>query len=187
MKKNDPFKLSDAAKYFVSDDTAAVVCNNSAAILEESSPAQKIEFVWEIIDSNPGFQFPDYRGEKMTIQDCWRAYEKRSVQNAIRSILHKMNISVIELEENYEKTKFCDADLLEPCTEIEKKVRSQAICRKRRRHVPSDSQRKKRCLVSELLRTDEDRKVICYCMACLDRIKRGGKTAIHLLELIFPD
>ena len=32
------------------EDTAVVICNNCAAIMEESSRASKIDFVWEIID-----------------------------------------------------------------------------------------------------------------------------------------
>lgn len=61
------------------EDSAVVICNNCAAIMEESSAVQDIAFVWNIIDRDPEFQFPDYHGERMTIQDCWRAYEKRSV------------------------------------------------------------------------------------------------------------
>ena len=103
-------------------DQAIVVCNNCAAIMEESSPIRDIEFAWEIIDRDEAFPFPDYHGERMTIQDCLRAYEKRNVQNAIRSLLRKMNINVVELENNFEKADFCGPDLLEPCTEAEQKL-----------------------------------------------------------------
>lgn len=54
-------------------DTALVVCNNCANIIAESGDPGSIEFVWEIIDNDPDFPFPDYHGEKMTIQDCWLA------------------------------------------------------------------------------------------------------------------
>ena len=53
------------------EDTAVVICSNCAAILEESSMIKNIEFVWEIIDKDIEFPFPDYHGERMTIQDCW--------------------------------------------------------------------------------------------------------------------
>ena len=93
-------------KKLTADDTAIVVCNNCAAIIEENTDAA-IDFLWQIIDRDPDFPFPDYHGEEMTIQDCWIAFEKRDVQNAVRSLLRKMNIRIVELEENYEKTKFC--------------------------------------------------------------------------------
>ena len=51
----------------------------------------------------------------MTIQDCWLAVEKRHVQDAIRSLMRKMNIDVVELAENHEKTRFCGMNLVAPC------------------------------------------------------------------------
>lgn len=60
-------------------DTALVICNNCAAILEESASAGTIEFVWDIIDRDSQFPFPDYHGMEMTVQDCWIAVEKRHV------------------------------------------------------------------------------------------------------------
>lgn len=103
-------------KKLTSKDTAIVVCNNCAAIIEENTEAS-IQFLWQIIDQDSSFPFPDYHGEKMTIQDCWICFEKRYVQDAVRSLLHKMNIDVVELEENFEKTKFCGINLLSPCME----------------------------------------------------------------------
>ncbi|MFQ9411935.1 MAG: hypothetical protein ACLR1T_14110 [Evtepia gabavorous] len=52
----------------------------------------------------------------MTIQDCWLAVEKRHVQDAIRSLMRKMNIDVVELAENHEKTRFCGMNLVAPAT-----------------------------------------------------------------------
>ena len=94
-------------------DIAVVICNNCAAIMEESSVVSQIEFVWNIIDNDPEFPFPDYHGERIVVQDCWRAYEKRYVQDAVRSLMRKMNIVPVELPNNYEKSDFCGADLLE--------------------------------------------------------------------------
>ena len=74
------------------------MCNNCAAIIEENTDAS-IDFLWQIIDRDP-----DYHGEEMTIQDCWVAFEKRHVQDAVRSLMRKMNIKIVELQENYEKT-----------------------------------------------------------------------------------
>lgn len=113
LEKTEQIKMLGCCKVFCNrvkeDDTLVVVCNNCAAIMEESSPVKNIEFVWEIIDRDEHFRFPDYKGEKMAIQDCWRAYEKRNVQDAVRSLMKKMNIEIEELEENYENTKFCES------------------------------------------------------------------------------
>ncbi len=50
----------------------------------------------------------------MTVQDCWRSYDNFSEQKAVRSLLKKMNIDIVEQEENYEKTKFCGISLYKP-------------------------------------------------------------------------
>ena len=75
-------------KKLTADDTALVVCNNCAAIIEENTES-KIEFLWQIIDSDPDFTFPDYHGERMTVQDCWVSFEKRYLQDTVRSLIKK--------------------------------------------------------------------------------------------------
>ncbi len=169
------------------EDTAVVICNNCAAIMEESSLVSKIEFVWEMIDHDDTFVFPDYHGESMTIQDCWRAYEKRNVQDAIRSLLRKMNIHVVELEENHERTTFCGADLLEECTNVEKKFApNRYVVEGADMYHPIPKEEEDIWLKNycKQIKTDT---VVCYCMSCLDGIQRGGKKAVHLLELLFPE
>lgn len=164
-----------------------VVCNNCAAILGESSQAGEIKFVWEIIDQDPDFVFPDYHGAQMTIQDCWLAVEKRHVQENIRSLLRKMNIQYVELEENFDKTRFCGTNLLTPCSEGNAKLAQQ-------RYVETgagmftpcspEQQREKMREHCSQITTDQ---VICYCTACLAGINMGGKQGIHLLDLVFPE
>lgn len=169
------------------EDTVVVICNNCAAIMEESSLSNHIEFVWEIIDQDEDFVFPDYHGERMAIQDCWRAYEKRNVQNAIRSLMKKMNIEIVELEENYENTKFCGADLLEPCTDVEKTFAPQRYVVEGGEMYKPLSVEEQNLYLQEHCCGIQTEKVVCYCMACLDGIKRGGKQAFHLIELLFPE
>ena len=145
-----------------------------------------IEFLWQVIDRDPDFKFPDYHGEKMTLQDCWVAFEKRYVQDVVRSLLRKMNIEIVELEENYEKTKFCGVNLLSPCTES-----NATLAHKRyveqfpHLFTPMEPEEqvehfRRHC---EKIKTE---KVVCYCKFCTDAINMGGKTGIHLIELLFP-
>ena len=173
-------------KKLTADDTAIVVCNNCAAIIEENTDAA-IEFLWQVIDRDPDFPFPDYHGEEMTVQDCWVAFEKRHVQDAVRSLLRKMNIRAVELEESYEKTKFCGVNLLSPCTES-----NAALAHKRyveqlpHMFTPMEPAEqaahfRKHC---EQITTD---KVVCTCKFCTDGINMGGKKGFHLLEQLFPD
>ena len=167
------------------EDTALVVCNNCAAIIEENTEAS-IQFLWDIIDQDEAFPFPDYRGEKMTLQDCWISFEKRYLQETVRSLLRKMNIGIVELEENFESTKFCGVNLLAPCTESNAKLAHKRYVEQfPHMFTPMEPEEqvkhfRKHC---EQIETE---KVVCYCKFCTDGINMGGKKGIHLLELLFP-
>lgn len=166
------------------EDTALVVCNNCAAIIEENTDV-KLEFLWQVIDRDPDFPFPDYHGEEMTVQDCWVVFEKRYVQDAVRSLLRKMNIRIVELDENYEKTKFCGAKLLAPCIES-----NAALVHKRyveqfpHMFTPMEPEEQVEYLRRHCERIKTE-KVACYCRSCTNGINMGGKRGLHLLELLF--
>ncbi len=170
-----------------SEDTAIVVCNNCAAIIEESSNVGNVEFVWDIIDSDNAFSFPDYHGEKMTIQDCWVAFEKRELQNTIRSLMKKMNIEIVELEENFEKTKFCGVNLLSPCTESNAKLAHRRYVEEGAYMFTPMTQDEQTEYFEKHCRQIETDKVVCYCKFCTDAINQGGKNGIHILNLLFPE
>ena len=167
------------------EDTALVVCNNCAAIIEENTEAT-IRFLWDVIDQDDDFPFPDYHGEKMTLQDCWVSFEKRYLQETVRSLLRKMNIGIVELEENFESTKFCGVNLLAPCTESNAKLAHKRYVEQfPHMFTPMEPEEqvkhfRKHC---EQIETE---KVVCYCKFCTDGINMGGKKGIHLLELLFP-
>ncbi len=50
--------------------------------------------------SDKEFSYPDYQGQTVTIQDCWRARNRTEEQDAVRALLGKMNFEVHELQEN---------------------------------------------------------------------------------------
>ncbi len=169
------------------EDTAVVICNNCAAIMEESSLVSNIEFVWKIIDHDDSFAFPDYHGEKIAIQDCWRAYKKRNVQDAIRSLMRKMNIDVVKLKENHEQTKFCGAHLLEECTDIEKKFapRRYAIEGANMYHpIPKE---KEDIWLKNYCNQIETDKVFCYCMLVWMELKEVENRLFIYLNSFFQN
>ena len=166
------------------DDRAIVICTTCSSVISESSKTKNIEFAWQLIDEDPSFRFPDYHGERMTVQDCWFTVDRRDVQLAVRSLLKKMNIEVVEQEESFEKTMFCPKMLgpalpdnirLAPGRFIEK-------CPQVLRELNSDEQEQYLREHCGKIETDD---VVCYCKACREGIERGGKRGIHLLELVF--
>ena len=60
------------SEVFQSDDTVISVCHNCTNIVEEWRAGTKAVSLWEIIDRDPSFVFPDYDGLEVTVQDCWR-------------------------------------------------------------------------------------------------------------------
>ncbi len=148
------------------------MCNNCAAVIEENTKAS-IEFLWQTIDQYTDFQCPDCHGEEMTIQDCWIAFEKRYIQDTVLSLLHKMNIKVVELDENFESKKFFGVNMLSACTKC-----NAALVHKRyvelfpHMFTPMEPMEqiehfRKHC---EQIETE---KVVYYCKFCTDAINMG--------------
>ena len=101
-------------KDFNEENTLVYICHNCASIFEETRPEVKRLSLWEFILNDTEFPFPDYSHEKITVQDCWRSYDNRTEQEAVRALLCKMNVDIVEQENNYEKTQFCGISLYEP-------------------------------------------------------------------------
>lgn len=97
--------LPDSAD-FTTGDTVYSICHNCSAILEETKPEVNIKSVWELILEDRDFPFPDYRGQTVSIQDCWRPRNNDAEQAAARKLLEKMNFDVRELPQNHEDTDF---------------------------------------------------------------------------------
>ncbi len=165
------------------EDTAVCICNTCSAICSEDSNAT-VKSIWEILQDDDEFPFPDLHHEKMTLQDCWRCYDSRAEQDAVRKILKKMNVDIVELEENYEKTRFCGTSVHIPL------VKENGMYAPKRfiedaegMFIPKTSEEQKELMVKhcELITTD---KVVCYCVPCTKGIRIGGKQGIHLMDLM---
>lgn len=169
------------------DDRAVIVCNNCGAIIRDSAPqVGSIISVFELIDQDPTFEFPDYGGEAMAIQDCWIAKDQTAVQDAVRSLMRKMNIEIVELPDNREKTRFCGPNLLQPCTASNAKLAWKTyenghsdIFRPMGPHEQFE-------YFQEYCKRIPTEKVVCYCTLCAMGLSMGDKQDRHILELLFP-
>ena len=100
--------------------------------------------------------------------------------------MKKMNIKVIELLENREKSLFCGTTLLQQAPPHYEKLAPKRFIEKAtadlfQNHSPDEQAEimKKHC---DKIPTE---KVACYCRACADGIKLGGKQPVHAMELLF--
>lgn len=168
------------------DDTAVCICNNCMAMIDEDADNGALENIWCVIDADPDFPLPDYTGRIMGVQDCGRAYDRTDVQDAVRSLLAKMGVEVVELPDAREKTTFCGQSFLKAVPKQDagfapkRYVEDAAI---RGIFVPHEPEAMQKAL-EEHAAAIEPEEVACYCFACDMGLEAGGKNAHNMLELI---
>ncbi|MDO4183520.1 MAG: hypothetical protein Q4E12_07970 [Coriobacteriia bacterium] len=171
---------------FGPDDTAVVVCNNCHEILGESS-GQRIVNVYQILNEDPHFNFPDYGGEQMALQDCWIATGNHQAQYAVRSLLKKMNIQVIELANNRDDCRFCGTNIITPASASNVDLAPRRWVDKKAAELQLIPAEEWDAYFHEQCKDIPTEKVACYCKFCGDGLSCGGKKPVHILQLLFPE
>lgn len=117
--------------------------------------------LWEVIDGISDFTFPDYQGKQMSVHDACPVREKPQVHQAVRSLLSKMNIEVIETDNRGTRSKCCGDDFYPtwPVEHVHEKMLERA---------------------SEMPCED----VVVYCVSCIKAMHIGGRTPRHLVDLL---
>ena len=120
--------------------------------------------VWEFLDSADNFVFPDYSGLTMSIQDPCPVRPRTGIHNAVRSLLRKMNISIVETKHHGENS-ICCGDGLYPDAPID--------------------------IIHNQMKTRADsmpcEEVCVYCVSCIKSMHIGGKKPRYLVDLIMND
>jgi Fe-S oxidoreductase len=120
--------------------------------------------LWEVLAEGNFFEFPDYHGRRMSILDACPTREQEGVQNAIRTILIKMNIELVEPKNTRGKSICCgDGFYGEIPTD---KVKELMI--KRASEMPVN-------------------EVVVYCISCIKSVFIGGKESQYLIDLLFEE
>lgn len=120
--------------------------------------------LWEILAASDFFPFPDYKGKVMSVIDACPTRDQERVHTAIRGLLKKMNIIVIEPDHTKTKSTCCgDSFYGEISTEL---VKKQMI--KRTAEMPVDD-------------------VVVYCVSCSKSVFIGGKTPRYMIDLLFGE
>ena len=167
------------------DDQAVCICVNCMAMLEESGEQESTVNIWQLIDADPDFPLPDHAGMTVSVQDCGRSYDRAELQDAIRSLLAKMNIQVVEAPDAREKSTYCGAAGMAAVPAFDGGQAPQRYLEdapKRGLFVPCDDV--PACLAEHAAAIPAD-DVVCYCTACHAGLEAGGKHAVNLIELVF--
>jgi len=163
-------------------DTVVSACHNCTNIIMETRPEIHTISLYEHILHDDHFVYPDYRGEVMMLQDCWRAADHDEEKSAVRELLKRMNITVVEMEE---KEDFCGVSLYRP-----QPVRNPRMApghygpEKTTGKFGSYTEEQQREFMirhTDKIPTD---KVVCYCHYCLEGLQMSGKEAEHLINLL---
>lgn len=170
---------------FSSDATMVYVCHNCAAIFQETRPEIRQLSLWELILSDQEFVFPDYAHEKMTLQDCWRAHDNRAEQDAVRALMRKMNIDIVEQDENFDKTQFCGISLYEPSPARNLKLAPRRFVEHASGKFIPHTKEAQIDLMQKHGQKITTEKVVAYCHYCVKGLKLGRKQARHIANLLF--
>lgn len=176
-------------KALAPDCMALTICQTCRIIIEENHPDARCMSVFEYLDGLADFPFPDYGGEAMTVQDCYRAKNHPGERAAVRSLMRKMNINVVELPGREEEIDFDGAWMFRPVMEGNRKLAPETFGRVEKDLRPESPEWVERYL-REYCGRFETARVACYCNSCLAGLERGlpeGKRAAHLAELLFPE
>ena len=170
---------------FPAGSTMVSICHNCSAIFEERHHEINLQSIWELILEDENFRYPNHGGEEITVQDCWRSKENISEQKAVREILRRMNFKIVELTENFERTKFCGYSLYQPQPARNPKLAPKRFLVNARGLFKEHTQAEKEKLMRDYCAQIKTAKVAAYCHYCVRGLKLGGKETYHLAELLF--
>ncbi len=120
--------------------------------------------LWEVLDQSNFFKFPDHKGKRMSITDACPTRNKKVVQDAIRSIILKMNIEIVEPEKTKSKSTCCGAGYY---GELPIEFVLEAM-KQRTAEMPEND-------------------VVVYCVSCIKSIHIGGKKPQYLPDLLYEE
>lgn len=120
--------------------------------------------LWEVLDSLNTFAFPDYQGIRMSVHDACPVREKPQVHQAVRSLLKKMNIDIVETELHGTRSICCGDDFYGklPIEQVHENMK------KRAGSMPCED-------------------VCVYCVSCIKAMHIGGKKPRHLMDLLLGE
>lgn len=117
--------------------------------------------LWEILARADDFPFPDYQGLTMTILDACPTRERTAIHDAIRILLHRMNINLIEPTKTRTRGTCCGDSFygILPLPDVKVQMARRAS------EMPSE-------------------EVVVYCVSCVKAMAIGGKHPRYLVDLL---
>ncbi len=120
--------------------------------------------LWEMLAESDGFPFPDFEQQQMSIIDACPTRDQDRVHEAIRTLLKRMNIDLIEPKNTRTKGTCCGDRFygILPVDQVKEQMKKRA---------------------SEMPMND----VVVYCVSCIKSMHIGGKQPRYLVDLLFGE
>jgi Fe-S oxidoreductase len=120
--------------------------------------------LWELLAESETFPFPDYAGAEMTVHDACPTRTEPRMHDAVRALLERMNVRVVEPAATRTKAVCCGDSFFGtlPDEQVELRMRKRADAMPR-----------------------ED--VVVYCVSCVKAMHIGGKRPRYLVDLLFAE
>lgn len=158
-------------------DTAVYFCQACREVVEDHMQTRSL---WEYLDADSAFPFPDYSGLRMNLQDCWRDRDHPEIHEAVRNLLKKMHIEFTALSPDGADANFCGNLHAEP--------ENPAILAEMEQYSGKPIYEMPPSLEEAIMREQAakctERWVVAYCNRCKLGLTTGGASAVHLLELL---
>lgn len=142
-------------------------CPNCFVTIRDNSPQIEVISLWEILrDIGIPEELKGIGNDlemSLTVHDPCPTRLEVETHRAIRGILEELGIVVNEMKYNRENTLCCGSGGMTHLTNT----------------ALSEAQMDRRASESE------DDHIITYCEECVESMKRGGKSGIHILDLLF--
>jgi len=120
--------------------------------------------LWEVLAESGDFDFPDYGGVEMTIHDACPTRGEDRVHVAVRRLLERMNIVVVE----------------------PRATRGNAVCWGDSFYGELPDDRVKN-LMARRADSMPREDVVVYCVSCIKAMHIGGKRPRYLVDLLFAE
>lgn len=119
---------------------------------------------WELLAESEVFSFPDYRQREMTILDACPTRDQQRVHKAIRTLLRRMNIKLVEPEKTGSKSTCCGDSFygVLPVAQVKEQMAKRAA------EMPVE-------------------EVVVYCVSCIKAMHIGGRQPRYLVDLLFGE
>lgn len=165
---------------YTAGSNAIYLCQACRETIEEKMGKEmNTENLIVYLDGDSSFSWPDYSGLTVTVQDCWRDRKHPEIFDAVRSALRKMNVTVVEMEENREHSVFCGNLHFEP----KKRENVELLNRYPETPIYQMPPEAEEALMREQVEKYPCSLVVCTCNRCVKGVATGGGKAVHLMEL----